>query len=45
VLAEFTIEGNNYSIVRASGHKCPRCWRFTSEAEDKLCSRCSEVLA
>ncbi|HGZ70181.1 MAG TPA: isoleucine--tRNA ligase [Nitratifractor sp.] len=45
VLAEFTIEGNSYSIVRASGYKCPRCWRFTSEAEDKLCSRCSEVLA
>jgi isoleucyl-tRNA synthetase len=44
-LASFSIDDKEYKIVKASGAKCPRCWRFTSESEDKLCSRCSEVLA
>ncbi len=44
-LASFSVDGVEYKITKASGAKCPRCWRFTSEAEDKLCSRCSEVLA
>ena len=44
-LASFEVDGKSYSIVKASGHKCPRCWRFTSEAEDMLCARCSEVVA
>ena len=44
-LAKFEVDGYEFKIVKASGAKCPRCWRYTSEAEDKLCSRCSEVLA
>jgi len=44
-LAKFSLDGLEYKIVKASGAKCPRCWRYTSEAEDKLCQRCSEVLA
>ena len=44
-LASFAVDGKRYSIVKAKGYKCPRCWRFTSEAEDALCARCSEVVA
>jgi len=43
-IASFMVDNKEYNVVKASKHKCPRCWRFTSEAEDKLCSRCSEVL-
>ena len=25
-------------------HKCPRCWKYTSSAEDSLCERCTSVL-
>ncbi len=44
VLASFMVDNKEYNVVKASGHKCPRCWRYVSEIEDKLCSRCSEVL-
>jgi len=43
-LASFSIDSVEYNIVRASGAKCPRCWRYTSNSEDELCSRCHEVL-
>ncbi len=44
VLGEFEIEGDRFMIVRASGHKCPRCWRYAAEKEDGLCERCAGVL-
>ena len=44
VLGEFEIEGDRFMIVRASGHKCPRCWRYAAEKEEGLCERCAEVL-
>ncbi len=25
--------------------KCPRCWRYVSEEEDHLCTRCADVVA
>ncbi len=43
-LATFSVDDKEYKIVRASGHKCPRCWRYTSKAEDELCDRCKEVV-
>ena len=43
-LASFEADGKSFSIVKAKGHKCPRCWRYTSEAEDTLCTRCQEVV-
>ncbi|KAF9427827.1 hypothetical protein BGZ94_004081 [Podila epigama] len=30
---------------KAQLHKCPRCWTFTSPAQDTLCSRCGPVVA
>ena len=44
VLGEFDVEGDRFLIVRASGHKCPRCWRFAAQEEDGLCERCARVL-
>jgi len=43
-LGKFEVEGFEFEVYKASAHKCPRCWKFTSSAEDTLCSRCDEVL-
>ncbi|WP_300367796.1 isoleucine--tRNA ligase [Hydrogenimonas sp.] len=43
-LGEFEVDGDAFIIVRAGGHKCPRCWRFAAEKEDELCDRCARVL-
>lgn len=44
-LANFEIDGSSFTISRANKAKCPRCWKFTSESEDTLCSRCESVLS
>jgi len=44
-VASFEVEGKTFTVHKATAHKCPRCWRFTSESEDSLCSRCAEVVA
>ncbi|WP_122893380.1 isoleucine--tRNA ligase [Arcobacter peruensis] len=44
VLGSFEIDGTNFEVYKASMHKCPRCWKFTSTKEDSLCSRCEEVM-
>jgi len=44
-LGSFKVEDDEFIIYKAEQHKCPRCWKFNSEAEDTTCSRCSEVLA
>ena len=31
-------------VTRSGLHKCPRCWKRTSAAENSLCARCSQVL-
>lgn len=42
-----TITGQQLSlkiaVVKASGHKCPRCWRYI-ESPQELCSRCQSVV-
>ncbi|BDY13790.1 isoleucine--tRNA ligase [Hydrogenimonas cancrithermarum] len=43
-LAEFEVERDRFVIVKASGHKCPRCWRFAAPKPDTLCTRCAKVL-
>jgi len=44
ILGEFIIEDSEFIVYKASQHKCPRCWKFTANEEDTLCSRCDEVL-
>ena len=43
-LGSFKIDNNEFKVFKATGHKCPRCWKYTSIKEDELCSRCSEVV-
>jgi isoleucyl-tRNA synthetase len=45
VLASFDIGGAEFSVMKSTKHKCPRCWRFAAEAEDTLCPRCQKALA
>ncbi|SFV68289.1 Isoleucyl-tRNA synthetase [hydrothermal vent metagenome] len=44
-LAKFEVEGNIFTVHKATQAKCPRCWRFTSTSEDCACERCAEVVA
>ncbi|WP_457606555.1 isoleucine--tRNA ligase [Nitratifractor sp.] len=43
-LGSFEAGGKRYTLHRAHGHKCPRCWRYVAPAEGALCARCAEVL-
>jgi isoleucyl-tRNA synthetase len=44
VLGKFDVEGEAFTIVKATAHKCPRCWKFQAPSEEGLCPRCAEVL-
>ncbi len=43
-IASFEADGKAFTIHKATAHKCPRCWRFVSAAEDTLCARCAKVV-
>jgi len=43
-LASFELADDKFKILLASKAKCPRCWKHSSENEESLCKRCSEVL-
>ncbi len=43
-LASFEVGQLHFGVHKASGHKCPRCWRYAAKAEDSLCERCREVI-
>ncbi|MDR1911524.1 MAG: isoleucine--tRNA ligase [Helicobacteraceae bacterium] len=32
------------AIVKSGLHKCPRCWKYISAAQDEPCDRCKEAL-
>ncbi|KAG0305874.1 hypothetical protein BGZ98_003397 [Dissophora globulifera] len=32
-------------LRKATMHKCPRCWKYTSSVADTLCGRCEPVVA
>ncbi len=36
--------GATISFKKASGNKCPRCWRFSKEFVDGVCPRCHQAL-
>lgn len=44
-LASFDLGGKTFGIHRATGCKCPRCWKFVSAREEEVCARCAEVVA
>ena len=31
-------------VQHSQNCKCPRCWKFTSPAENKLCGKCEDVV-
>ncbi len=43
-VASFEVEGKTFTVHKATAAKCPRCWRFTSTAEDCACERCAKVV-
>lgn len=40
----FVVGDDTFKILRASGHKCPRCWKYNASEEDGLCPRCESVI-
>ncbi len=44
VLVSFEIDGSLFTVSKSKDAKCPRCWKFTSKDEEKLCSRCESVV-
>ncbi|NOQ31969.1 MAG: isoleucine--tRNA ligase [Helicobacteraceae bacterium] len=43
-LASFELDGDRFIISKSTAHKCPRCWKFNSQAEEATCSRCESVV-
>ncbi|HIP20744.1 MAG TPA: isoleucine--tRNA ligase [Sulfurimonas sp.] len=43
-LGSFKVNEDTFTIVKATAHKCPRCWKFQSEKEECACKRCAEVV-
>ncbi|RXJ94526.1 isoleucine--tRNA ligase [Malaciobacter molluscorum] len=44
VLVTFEIDSIKFDVFKIQEHKCPRCWKFKSQAEDELCQRCESVI-
>jgi isoleucyl-tRNA synthetase len=44
-LGTFEIEGETFTVAKATKAKCPRCWKYHSENEESLCERCATVVA
>jgi isoleucyl-tRNA synthetase len=43
-LGSFKIGESSFSVLKASKHKCPRCWKHRAGSEDSLCERCDGVI-
>ncbi|WP_455756388.1 isoleucine--tRNA ligase [Sulfurimonas sp.] len=43
-LGSFEVDGDKFTIAKATAHKCPRCWKFQAKEEDSTCQRCEEVI-
>lgn len=44
-LGSFEVDGDKFTIAKATAHKCPRCWKYQAESEDSTCKRCEEVVS
>jgi len=44
-LGSFEVDGDKFTIAKATAHKCPRCWKYQAESEDSICSRCASVVS
>ena len=45
ILGTFEVDGDKFSIAKATAHKCPRCWKYQADSEDSTCKRCEEVIS
>ena len=45
ILGSFKVDEDTFTVVKATAHKCPRCWKYQSESEDTTCKRCQEVVS
>ncbi len=43
-LAHFSVDGDEFIIIKTQNIKCPRCWKFKASIEGEVCSRCQKVL-
>jgi len=43
-LGSFEVDGDKFTISKATAHKCPRCWKYQAEKEECTCSRCESVV-
>ncbi len=43
-VASFEVEGETFTVHKATAYKCPRCWRFTALSEACACMRCASVV-
>ncbi len=44
-LGIFKAGHDTFTIAKATQHKCPRCWKYQSDRENKVCKRCEEVIS
>jgi isoleucyl-tRNA synthetase len=43
-LGSFEVDGDKFTIAKATAHKCPRCWKYQAQKEDSTCQRCESVV-
>ena len=43
-LGHFSVDGDEFVVVKAVRAKCPRCWKFQAANEECLCERCAKVV-
>jgi isoleucyl-tRNA synthetase len=43
-LGHFTVDGDEFVVVKATRAKCPRCWKFQAANEECVCERCAKVV-
>ena len=43
-ITSFELNDQKFEVYMASDAKCPRCWKFKSQDEESVCSRCESVV-
>ncbi|WP_415396311.1 isoleucine--tRNA ligase [Sulfurimonas sp. CS5] len=43
-LGSFKVDEDTFTILKATAHKCPRCWKYQATSEDSTCERCARVV-
>ena len=43
-LGTFEVDGDKFTIYKATEAKCPRCWKYKAKTQETTCDRCSRVV-